>query len=424
MHGVVAPDRSEALFALVQLTTPETVGARLRCGCRGLDPGRRYRVQAQAPGDLPDHMRAHPPAAVARRTAVTLPGAVLAHAGAARPALHPEQLLLLRADRRRRQSAERRPRMTDSRSTHRRRPDAPPPSPQPVEAAARDDTRLALLFILPALIGFLVFMVWPTLRGIYLSFTKFNLLTPPEFNGLDNYIRMVQDPVFWNAMRVTLYYVVINIGLQTVLALVIAVMMQRLTKRTWLRGIVLTPYLVSNVVAAMVFLWILDYQLGIGNNILAAIGIDRIAFLSSEAWVIPTIALINVWRHVGYTALLIFAGLQTIPETRLRGRPDGRRRARSRMFRSITVPLLRPILALVLIITVVGSFQVFDTVAITTRGGPVDSSRVLQYYIYDVAFGRFQFGYASAMSVALLVVLVIITFVQYRLTRADTSDLD
>jgi multiple sugar transport system permease protein len=286
----------------------------------------------------------------------------------------------------------------------------------------RDDTRLAMLFIFPALLGFLVFMVWPTLRGIYLSFTKFNLLTPPKFNGLDNYVRMVQDPVFWNALKVTIYYVVLNIGLQTILALVIAVMMQRLTRRTWLRGIVLTPYLVSNVVAAMVFLWILDYQLGFGNKILEAIGVDRIAFLSSDTWVIPTIAVINVWRHVGYTALLIFAGLQTIPETVYEaGRVDGA--SEVRMFRSITVPLLRPILALVLIITVVGSFQVFDTVAIATRGGPVDSSRVLQFYIYDVAFGRFQFGYASAMSVALLVVLMIITFVQYRLTRAETSDL-
>jgi multiple sugar transport system permease protein len=289
--------------------------------------------------------------------------------------------------------------------------------------ARRDDTRLAILFILPALIGFLVFLLWPALRGIYLSFTKFNLLTPPEFNGLDNYVRMAQDPVFWNALRVTVYYVVLNIGFQTVLALIIAVLMQRLTRRTWLRGIVLTPYLVSNVVAAMVFLWILDYQLGIGNKILEAVGVDRIAFLSSDAWVIPTIAFINVWRHVGYTALLIFAGLQTIPETVYEaGRIDGA--GEVRLFRTITVPLLRPIMALVLIITVVGSFQVFDTVAVTTRGGPVDSSRVLQYYIYDVAFGRFQFGYASAMSVALLVVLVVITFVQYRLTRAESSDLD
>ena len=289
-------------------------------------------------------------------------------------------------------------------------------------ARKRDDTRLALLFILPALIGFLVFLVWPLLRGIYLSFTRFNLLTPPKFNGVDNYVRMVQDPVFWNALKVTVYYVALNIGIQTVVAVVIAVMMQRLTRKTWLRGIVLTPYLVSNVVAAMVFLWILDYQLGIGNKLLTAIGLERIPFLSSSAWVIPTIALINVWRHVGYTALLIFAGLQTIPETMYEAaRVDGA--GEIRMFRSITVPLLRPIMALVLIITVVGSFQVFDTVAIATRGGPVDSSRVLQYYIYDMAFGRFQFGYASAMSVALLILLMIVTFAQYRLTRAESSDL-
>lgn len=288
---------------------------------------------------------------------------------------------------------------------------------------ARDDTRLALLFILPAFVGFVVFMVWPTLRGIYLSFTEFNLLTPPRFNGIDNYVRMATDPIFWNAMGVTLWYVVLNIGFQTVLALVIAVMMQRLTQKTWLRGIVLTPYLVSNVVAAMVFLWILDYQLGIGNQILAAFDFERIAFFTSDALVIPTIALVNVWRHVGYTALLIFAGLQTIPQTVYEaGKMDGA--SEMRMFRSITVPLLRPILALVLIITVVGSFQVFDTVAVTTRGGPVDASRVLQFYIYDVAFGRFQFGYASAMSVALLVILMIVTFVQYRMTRAGSTDLD
>ncbi|GAB2956987.1 carbohydrate ABC transporter permease [Nonomuraea fastidiosa] len=286
----------------------------------------------------------------------------------------------------------------------------------------RDDTRLALLFILPALIGFLVFLLWPTLRGIYLSFTKFNLLTPARWTGLDNYVRMVEDPVFWNALGVTVYYVVVNIGIQTILALIIAVLMQRLTRKTWLRGLVLTPYLVSNVVAALIFLWILDYQLGIGNTVLELLGLDRIAFLADSAWVIPTVALINVWRHVGYTALLIFAGLQTIPATVYEaGRVDGA--SELRLFRSITLPLLRPITAVVLIISVVGSFQVFDTIAIATKGGPVNSSKVLQYYIYEAAFSRFQFGYASAMSVALLIVLTIITFLQYRLTRAGSSDL-
>lgn len=287
----------------------------------------------------------------------------------------------------------------------------------------RNDLWLALVFIAPAAVGFAVFLAWPTVRGIYLSFTSYNLLTEPEFTGLQNYARLVQDSIFWHSMVVTVEYVLINIVIQTVVALFIAVMMHRLTKSTFVRGIVLAPYLVSNVVAALVWLWILDTQLGIGNEMLAALGLDRIPFLQSDVWGIPSIALINVWRHVGYTALLIFAGLQSLPETVYEaGRIDGA--SEWKMFWRITVPLLRPILSLVLIITVIGSFQVFDTVAVTTQGGPANATNVVQNYIYNLAFGRFQFGYASAVSVALLIVLSIITIIQYRLTRSGESDLD
>ncbi|RRD03895.1 sugar ABC transporter permease [Arachnia propionica] len=287
----------------------------------------------------------------------------------------------------------------------------------------RSDLRLALVMIAPAVLGLGIFLIWPTLHGIALSFTDFNLLTPPTWHGLNNYLRMLEDPVFWNAAWVTLYYVVVNIGVQTVLALVIAVLMHRLTRSTIVRSLVLTPYLVSNVVAALVFFWILDTQLGLGNQILAGMGLERIPFLADDATVIPTIALINVWRHVGYTALLIFAGLQTIPESAYEAaRVDGA--SEWQTFWRITIPLLRPILALVLIMTIIGSFQVFDTVAVTTAGGPVNSSRVLQFYIYNMAFGQFQFGYASALSVGLLVILVIITVLQYRLTRAGETDLN
>ncbi|MDN0197808.1 sugar ABC transporter permease [Streptomyces sp. S.PNR 29] len=289
-------------------------------------------------------------------------------------------------------------------------------------AESRGDGRLAAVFIAPALLGFTVFLLWPTLRGIYLSFTRFNLLTPAEWVGLDNYVRMVHDPIFWDSLSVTVEYVVINIGVQTVSALAIAVLLQRLTQSAVLRGIVLTPYLMSNVVAGIVWLWILDTQLGIGNEIISAIGFDRIPFLADETWAIPTIALINVWRHVGYTALLLFAGLQAIPNDMYEAaKVDGA--SEWRMFWRITMPLLRPVLAVVLIMTVIGSFQVFDTVAVTTAGGPANATNVLQYYIYGAAFGRFQFGYASAMSVALLVVLSAITILQYRLTRAGQSDL-
>ncbi|MET9834989.1 sugar ABC transporter permease [Streptomyces sp. NPDC006385] len=292
-------------------------------------------------------------------------------------------------------------------------------------ARSRDnqgDGRLAAVFLAPALLGFLVFLLWPTLRGVYLSFTDFNLLTPEKWVGLDNYARMVNDPIFWDSLRVTVEYVVLNIGVQTVAALAIAVLLQRLTQSAVLRGVVLTPYLMSNVVAGIVWLWILDTQLGIGNEIISGLGFDRIPFLADETWAIPTIALINVWRHVGYTALLLFAGLMAIPNDMYEAaKVDGA--SEWRMFWRITMPLLRPVLAVVLIMTVIGSFQVFDTVAVTTSGGPADATNVLQFYIYGAAFGRFQFGYASAMSVALLVVLSAITVLQYRLTRAGQTDL-
>ena len=295
----------------------------------------------------------------------------------------------------------------------------------PVAATERrGDGRIAALFLAPALLGYLTFLLWPTLRGIYLSFTEFSLLGAARWTGLDNYRRMVGDPVFWDSLWVTVQYVVINIGVQTAVALLIAVLMHRLTRSTFLRGVVLAPYLVSNVVAGIVWLWILDTRLGIGNEVLEWLGVGRIPFLADADWAIPTIALINVWRHVGYTALLIFAGLQSLPQSVYEaGRMDGA--SEGRLFRSVTVPLLRPVLALVLIITMIGSFQVFDTISVTTRdGGPAGATNVLQFYIYDLAFGRLQFGYASALSVALMLLLAVITLVQYRLMRAGRSDLD
>ncbi|NKE10421.1 MULTISPECIES: carbohydrate ABC transporter permease [Kocuria] len=292
----------------------------------------------------------------------------------------------------------------------------------PPKRRPKDDTRIALIFIAPAALGLAVFLIWPLIRGIWLSFTNYNLLTPAEFVGLANYRRLIADPIFWDSMKTTVYYVLLNIGIQTAVAMVIALLMYRLTQSTLLRGLVLTPYLVSNVVAALVWVWILDTQFGVGNQILGWLGIDPIGFFTDSAWAIPTIALVNVWRHMGYTALLIFAGLQTLPPSVYEAaRLDGAGEIRT--FFSVTLPLLRPIMALVLIMTIIGSFQVFDTVAITTGGGPANATNVLQLYIYDMAFDRFQFGYASAMSVGLLIVLGVITAIQYRLSRADSSDM-
>jgi multiple sugar transport system permease protein len=284
------------------------------------------------------------------------------------------------------------------------------------------DLKVAMIFIAPATLGFVVFYIWPTLRGAYLSFTEYSLLSAPKFNGLANYERMVQDSFFWNALGVTVEYVVINIGVQTVLAVGIAMLMYRLTKSITFRAIILAPYLVANVVVALVWYWMLDVQVGVVNTFLGWVGIDPVAFFGDSHWAIPTVAGINVWRHMGYTALLVFAGLQTIPSYVYEAAEvDGSTEWKT--FWRITLPLLRPVLVMVLVVTMIGSFQIFDTVAVTTQGGPINATRVIYYYIYERAFTRFDFGYASAMALVLFAILAVVSLLQLRLLRAKESDL-
>ncbi|MDN4482294.1 carbohydrate ABC transporter permease [Demequina lignilytica] len=281
----------------------------------------------------------------------------------------------------------------------------------------------ALLFLLPALLGFIAFFAWPAVRGIYLSFTDYNLLSDPEWIGLENYQSIGGDPVFWRSMVVTLQYVLINIVVQTIAALGLAVLLHRFTKSMVIRGVVMLPYLIANVIVALVWYWLADYNLGLINSALDAIGLDRIGFFGDQQYAMTTIALVNVWRHLGYTTLLIFAGLQAIPgDVYEAAAVDGA--GEWRVFRSITMPLLRPVLAFVLVVTVVGSFQIFDTIAVTTQGGPVDATNAITYYIYDRAFTRFDFGYASALSVILMIILAVIALVQMRVLRANQSDLE
>jgi ABC-type sugar transport system permease subunit len=297
---------------------------------------------------------------------------------------------------------------------------------RPLNAGApahRGDGRLAWVLIAPALIGFVVFAVYPTLRGIYLSFTDFKVLTPPTWVGLDNFVELIGDEVFWSSLAVTVYFVVLSVSLTMAVSIITAAVLHRLTASTVIRGLIILPFLISGVVAATVWSWMLDTQLGIVNILIEQLGGEGIQFLTSRGWAIPSIALISVWKSMGYTAIIVFAGLQTIPPSIYEaGRIDGA--SELQMFRRLTLPLLRPILALVLVLNVIGAFQVFDLVQVTTKGGPANASNVLQMYIYSKAFGQFDFGYASAMSLALFAILIVITFLQMRLLRASESDTD
>ncbi|NSX36371.1 sugar ABC transporter permease [Pseudarthrobacter oxydans] len=307
---------------------------------------------------------------------------------------------------------------------HSRSASAASASPKPQGSHRRlGDLKIALLFIAPAMIGFVVFYVLPTVRGIYLSFTEYNILGDPEWVGMDNYVAIAADPLFWNSLAVTGQYVFLNILLQTALALGLALLMHNVAKSTIIRGTLLLPYLMSNVIAALLWFWMLDYQIGVVNQFIEWSGLPRVAFFGSEAWAIPTQALINTWRHMGYTALLIFAGLQAIPSHVYEvAKLDGA--SAFQTFRTITIPLLRPVLVLVLVVTVIGSFQVFDTVAVTTAGGPVNATRVIQYYIYQRAFTESDFGYGSAIAVILFLILALVAFIQMKFLKGNESDLD
>jgi multiple sugar transport system permease protein len=289
--------------------------------------------------------------------------------------------------------------------------------------AARREAWYAWAFVAPSLIGFLIFFAVPSVRGLLMSFTNWDLLRPAKFVGLANYVRLFGDADFLHALRVTGYYVLLNIPIQTTLALGIAVMMDKFSKSTAIRGILVLPWLLPNIVVALIWLWLLDPTMGFLNQIIMGLGFQRQPFLGSVDQAMPTIAAINIWRHAGYTAILIYAGLQTIPKEIYEAASiDGANERQ--MFFGITIPLLRPVLVFVLVTTIIGSFQIFDTIAITTKGGPVDATRVVSWYIYEYAFVRFKMGYATTISVALFVILITITFIQMRYFNANSSDLD
>ncbi|WP_288481231.1 sugar ABC transporter permease [uncultured Deinococcus sp.] len=279
------------------------------------------------------------------------------------------------------------------------------------------------LFILPAIVGFAVFYLYPALRGFQISFTNWNLLSDPQGVGFQNYRDALQDPKFWSALGITVKYVLWNIPLQTLLSILLAVAMDRLVKSMFVKGLLIVPYLLSSVLVGMIFLWMLDPLLGIVNQWLANTPIGRQAFFNDAGQAIPTIAFINIWKHMGFNALLFYAGLQAIPRTVYEAAAiDGSREWNT--FWKITLPLLRPVTVFVLVTSVIGSFQIFDTVAVTTQGGPVDATKVLVYYIYQNAFAFFKMGYATAMSMLLFALLVVFTLLQMRLLRAGESDLE
>ncbi len=294
-----------------------------------------------------------------------------------------------------------------------------------VRPTARTRRRaVGYLFVLPIALFFAVFVAFPFLRSFYLSLTEWSGFTSPRFIGLRNFQSLADDPVFWKALRTTLIYTATTTILQTTLPMLLAVFVNV----GWRGGVVFRtllfiPVIVSFVVTALLWQLIYDPNFGTLNQVLRAVGLDALAhpWLADPTTVVPAIMLVSLWQSLGFYMLIFLAGLQGIdPNLYEAARIDGAG-ARQEFLR-ITVPMLRTVTAVVVLLNLINGFNTFDVIYVMTGGGPNRASEVLGTYLYKLAFGTESgatpsFGYATAISMVVFALCVVAAVVQLRTSR-------
>jgi multiple sugar transport system permease protein len=282
---------------------------------------------------------------------------------------------------------------------------------------ARREELTAYLFLAPNLIGFLLFTVLATLASLGISFTNWDLLTPPQWAGVQNYVKLWQDPTFWKVLKNTLFFTVTSVPLTVALGLVLALGLNRKMRGTaWLRSAYFVPVVTSSFVIALVWRWFYNPDYGMMNYLLRLIGIAGPNWLTSQKWAMTAVVIVSVWKGCGYAMVLFLAGLQSISDQIYEaGSIDGTNSWQR--FRYLTIPLLTPTTFFVSIISLIGSFQVFDSVSALTDGGPADATRPLVMYIVDNAFTYLAMGYGAALAWVLFAIVFVITLVQWLLQR-------
>lgn len=273
------------------------------------------------------------------------------------------------------------------------------------------------IFLLPSLLPLAAFTLGPMAASFGLSFLKWDLLRPPTFVGLRNYLNLATDPDFRAAVLHTLFFIVGYLPLVFVGGLGLALLLNRkLRGSAFFRAAYFLPVITSWVVVSLVWKWLLNPQSGIVNAALAAIGITGPGWWTDPAWAMPSIILASAWKDLGYVMVILLAGLQAIPDDYYEAAAVDGAGAWAR-FRHITLPLLSPSTFFVLIISLINSFQVFDQVYVMTGGGPAGASSVIVERIVKYAFSYSAMGYASAMSWVLFAVILLVTLLQFRLQR-------
>ncbi len=275
----------------------------------------------------------------------------------------------------------------------------------------------ALPYLLPALVVFGLFTYYPLWNVIYMSFTDADFLRAPNWVGLDNYTKMFNAQEFWASLTITTIFAVGVTALEVVLGMMLGFLMNAKTRVTpLLRAAVFAPVVISVSATAILWLFFLNTQAGPVNRALALFGIPPIGWFTDPKIALLGVIVVAVWKGVGLPAVLYLSGLQGISrELEEAAIVDGANRWQ--VASRITIPLLAPTTMVVFFISLVGTFQSYGLVLLLTRGGPVGSTELLGYYIFENAFQFFQMGYASALSVALFVLLALLAWMQFKVSE-------
>ncbi|MCJ7471851.1 MAG: sugar ABC transporter permease [Actinobacteria bacterium] len=271
----------------------------------------------------------------------------------------------------------------------------------------------AFVLLLPNLLGFLVFLLIPLLASFIFSFVKWDLLTPMQWVGFNNYINLFNDQTFYKTLWNTIYFTLGTVPAGVIISLFLAIALnQRIKGIKIFRAAYFLPVIGSFVAAALVWTWMYNPEFGLINYFLSMIGIEGPSWLNSLNWAMPSIILTTIWKGLGFNMLLFLAGLQGIPESYYEAADIDGAKWFSKFFH-ITIPLLSHTTLFVVIISVINSFQGFDLVYLMTNGGPARSTSVLVFYLYQNAFKYFKMGYASAIAYVLFFLILIFAIVQF-----------
>lgn len=269
----------------------------------------------------------------------------------------------------------------------------------------------AWVFILPAFLGTLIFIIIPIFASLGLSFVDWNLINKPKMVGLENYIGLFNDPVFYQVLWNTLYYALVSAIFSIILPLILAVALNEKIKGSgFFKTAYFIPFVTPMIVIGIVWAWIFDPNYGILNWILGVD--DNIKWLYDKDFAMPALIIVSVWKNIGYNMVIFLAGLQAIPESineacELDGATGIKR------FFLVTFPLLSPTVFFVSIMTTISSFHVFDLIYLMTEGGPENSTTVMVYWLYKQAFEFFNIGKASAIAYVLFVIILSLTYIQW-----------